>query len=367
MGYIDYAKAFDSVSHQKLCYKLQAYGISGNLLKWIQDFLSERSQCVRVGNALSSMKSLTSGVVQGSCLGPLLFIIYINDIVGFFDDQCTCKLYADDMKLYTIVRTTDFLPHFQQCLDRIVKWSDAWQLNISYKKCAVMNISSTRNNLTTDVSYHIKSNPVLIVKTIKDLGVTIEDNLKFSSHVNNITARASARANLIHKCFVSKEVPLLCRAFIVYVRPLLEYASCVWSPHLVKDIDQLERVQRRFTKRLRGLSTLTYKDRLCALGLQSLEARRLQFDLIHTYKILTGRIDVNIATFFTVQSYQSTRGHGYKLYLPGCRTDVRKFFFSQRVIRPWNYLELTPDSMSSLYCFKAFVRTADLSQFLCYP
>ena len=77
------------------------------------------------------------------------------------------KLYADDMKLYTIVRTTDFLPHFQQCLDRIFKWSDAWQLNISYKKCAVMNISFTRNNLTTDVSYHIKSNPVLIVKTLR--------------------------------------------------------------------------------------------------------------------------------------------------------------------------------------------------------
>ena len=112
VGYIDYAKAFDSVSPQKLCYKLQAYGISGNLLKWIQDFLSERRQCVRVGNTLSSMKPLTSGVVQGSCLGPLLFVIYINDIVSLFDGQCTCKLYADDMKLYTIVHAIDFQPVF---------------------------------------------------------------------------------------------------------------------------------------------------------------------------------------------------------------------------------------------------------------
>jgi len=152
-----------------------------------------------------------------------------------------------------------------------------------------MNISHTRNNSVTDVSYHIKSNPVPTVKTIKDLGVTVENNFKFSSHINNIITRASARANLIHKCFVSKEVSLLCRAFTVYVRPLLEYASCVWSPCLIKDIERLERVQRRFTKCLRGLSTLTYKDRFQVLGLQSLESRRLQFDLIYAYKILTGR------------------------------------------------------------------------------
>ena len=112
-------------------------------------------------------------------------------------------------------------------------------INISYKK----NISHTRNNSVTDVSYHIKSNQVgllTVKKTIKDLGVTTEDNLKFSSHINNIITRASARTNLIDKCFVSKEVSLLCRAFTVYVRPLLEYASCVWSPHLIKDIERLE-------------------------------------------------------------------------------------------------------------------------------
>ena len=112
-----------------------------------------------------------------------------------------------------------FSPPFQQCLDILAKWSDALQLNISYKKCAIMNISHTRNDSVTDVSYHIKSNPVGLptVKTIKDLGVTVGNNLKFSSHINNIITRASARANLIHKCFVSKEVSLLCRAFTVCV------------------------------------------------------------------------------------------------------------------------------------------------------
>jgi len=217
------------------------------------------------------------------------------------------------MKLYTIVHTTDFQLHFQQCLDVLANWSDAWQLNISYKKCAVglMNINHTRNNSVTDVSYHVTSNPVLAVKLLRTchLCVTTEDNLEFSSHINNIITRASVRASVIglQKCFVSKEVFLLCRAFTVYVCPLLEYASCVWFPHLIKDIERLERVQRRFTKRLRGLTTLTYKDTLQVLELQSLESRR-QFDLIYTYKILTGKIDRNITYTFTLQSYQSTRG-----------------------------------------------------------
>ena len=99
-------------------------------------------------------------------LGPLLFAVYVNDIVSLFDGQCTCKLHADDMKLYTVVRTIDFQPRFQQCLDILAKWSDAWQLNISYKKFAVMNTSHTRNNVVTDVSYHIKSNPVITTKKL---------------------------------------------------------------------------------------------------------------------------------------------------------------------------------------------------------
>ena len=147
------------------------------------------------------------------------------------------------------------------------------------------------------------------------------------------------------------------------MHPLLKYASRVWS-HFIKDIERLECVQRRFTKCLGGLSTC-YKDRLQVLGLQSLESSRLQFDLIYAYKILTGKIDINITFIFTLQLYQSTRGHGYKIYLPGCRTNARKFFFALRVIHPWNSLKLTP-AILSLRRFKAVLRNADLSRFLHY-
>jgi len=100
-AYIDYAKAFDSVfSHEKLCCKLQAYGLRGNLLAWLRNFLTGRMQRTKVGHSLSSSVPVVSGVIQGSCLGPLLFVLYINDVVALFDQSCNCKLYADDLKLY---------------------------------------------------------------------------------------------------------------------------------------------------------------------------------------------------------------------------------------------------------------------------
>ena len=146
VAYIDYAKAFDTVSPPKLCHKLEAYGISGNLLSWIADLLCGRSQQTRVGSALSDIKTLTSGVIQGSCLGPLLFVLYVNDVANIFCDGIVCKMYADDIKLYTIVKTDDDSLLLQDALDKLQDWSHAWQLNISHKKCMVLELGS-KNNL----------------------------------------------------------------------------------------------------------------------------------------------------------------------------------------------------------------------------
>ena len=118
-AYIDFAKAFDSVNHQKLLHKLQGYGISGNLMNWIKDFLFERLQCTNVGGVVSQYKYIISGVIQGSCLGPLLFVIYINDIVTLFRQYCVCKLYADDLKLYVCISSTCCASSLQTFLDRL--------------------------------------------------------------------------------------------------------------------------------------------------------------------------------------------------------------------------------------------------------
>ena len=250
--YVDFSKEFDSVCHSKLIAKLTAYGITGNLLSLIAEFLSNRRQWTTVGNSISGCVNLSSGTVQGSCLGPLLFLIYINDIFTIFDEPITSILYADDLKIYTIIDSTQDTDQMQTCLDNLSSWAEAWQLTISIKKCQSIIIGSQPmlRNTPINANFSINNETLPNVASVADLGVTIDNNLKFSLHIGKITRKAFARSNLILKCFVSRDSATLIKAFTTYVRPLLEYNSPVWSPFLLKDINSLESVQRRFTKRM---------------------------------------------------------------------------------------------------------------------
>ena len=358
--YIDYKRAFDCVSHSKLLLKLRSYGISGQLFNWIANFLQNRTQQTRVGSSLSNITDLTSGVVQGSVIGPLLFVLFINDVACLFNDSsCVCKLYADDLKLYTVLESKVDCDKLQSKLNEICVWSDTWQLKISYKKCNFMYIGNT----DCRVNMLLNDNVLQLVSDVKDLGVTVDAHLTFNKHIDQVVARAFIRSNLIHKCFVSRDVPTLLRAFLVYVRPVLEYASCVWSPYHVEQIKQIESVQKRFTKRLKGFETHDYKSRMSLLGIESLEIRRLKQDLIFTYKIVFGLVNNAASDLFTLTSsvnVNRTRGHAYKLFPHQNRIDVRKHFFSERVINTWNSLPAETKHFSSLPVFKRFLRDVDL-------
>jgi hypothetical protein len=359
--YIDFARAFDTVCRSKLCYKLSCYGIAGNLLKWIQSFLTDRSQCTRVGHSSSDYASLSSGIVQGSILGPLLFLLYINDIVDLFDSTCSCKLYADDIKIYSVINTREDCESMQSILNDIQAWSDQWQLSIAYKKCSTMFIGN-RNN---DVTFTLGSEDLTAVKQVKDLGVNIKNDCNFNCHVDQITARAHARANLIHKCFVSKDTNTLVKAFTTYVRPLLEYASCVWSPCSIVNIKKVESVQRRFTKRLPNMATLDYATRLSAVNLDSLQVRRLRTDLLYVYKLLFNLVDTDFNAFFKLSdNATNTRGHNYKLFVCRSRLNIRQHFFSNRIVNVWNSLPAKLEHFATLSSFTNFVKQLDLNKSL---
>jgi len=197
------------------------------------------------------------------------------------------------------------------------------------------------HNTKTDYSYTIAPNPITNVDVVKDLGIFVDESLTFSKHICHVVTRALTRANLIHKCFLSRHIPTLIRAFVVYVRLLLEYASPVWNPHLVQDIKRIESVQRRFTKRLPGMANRTYRERLAITGLESFELLRLRYDLICTYKILSntllphytaasgfpGLMDINIDGLFTFNPPTHTRGHPHRLYKARCAKTARQNFF----------------------------------------
>ena len=271
--YLDFKRAFDSVVHCKLLHKLTLFGVSGNLLKWIESFLSNRFYAVRVGNFYSERTPVLSGVPQGSVLGPLLFIMFINDLIDCCNSEsCSIFVFADDAKCFSCIKSYLDCEKLQTTLNAIEIWSNEWQLPLALNKCQL--ISFYLRNSHISFQYSLLNCPLLCVDTITDLGVILTSDFSFSKHINKLCSKARCRSAMILKCFQSRDRLLLFRAFIVYVRPILEYCSNVWSPYKLCEIRKIESVQRQFTKKLRGLEDLSYPDRLKCLKAEPLEIRR---------------------------------------------------------------------------------------------
>ena len=191
----------------------------------------------------------------------------------------------------------------------------------------------------------------------------MSSNLKFHDHITKITSSANQTANLIFKCFECKERNFLLKMFNVFVRPKVEYASSVWNSFYQMDINKIEQVQRRFTKRLAGLANFSYPERLNILNIQSLEARRLRADLIYVYKLLHNIVSSDYKQFFTLKD-SVTRGHNWSLVKPNCKIDCLKFSFAHRVINPWNSLPRDMVNALNIEIFTRLLADYDLSRFL---
>ena len=226
--FLDFAKAFDEVSHIKLCHKLSFYGINGNLLSWIKDFLLERSQSVILEGKISSSHPVLSGVPQGTVLAPLLFLLYINDIIEPI--KSTIRLYADDILMYRVIDSVDDHYNLQRDLTSLEKWSDTWQMKFNPAKCVHLAITNKKTYIKN--CYQIYCQNIKQASSTKYLGITIDQHLTWTDHINEICNKANiAKAFLkrnIHQCPIS----IKGNCYKSLVRPILEYAAAVWSPHL---------------------------------------------------------------------------------------------------------------------------------------
>ena len=164
MIYLDFQKAFDTVPHSRLITKHKAYGIEGNLLRWIQDFLHSRKQRVVLNGKHSDRVSMTSGIPKGSVLGPILFIIYINDLTDSI--KSLTRLFADDTKLFYTVNNTDDHNILQNDLNSLAKWSERWPLKFNENKCKHVRFGQQDQEI-----YHLNDVPLTQVSEEKDLGI----------------------------------------------------------------------------------------------------------------------------------------------------------------------------------------------------
>ena len=331
--FLDIQKAFDTVPHQRLLYKLEKVGIQGDLLQWIASFLSERKQKVVIGNSYSNWCKIWSGVPQGSVLGPLLFIIFINDLPEAI--RSSCSIFADDTKILKSINSMEDADSLQEDLIAMEEWSKLWKLTFNPTKCHVLHIGKKN----PQYMYHLDNYLLPEVTSEKDLGIIINHDLMAEENVLHQVKKANKMLGIIRRTFsyLNKDSFLL--LYKTYVRPHLEYCQQAYQPYLIQDTQCLEKVQRRATKLVQSIEHMSYEERLKELKLYTLEDRRVRADMLAVYKIIHGYTDVKMSKLFQLKEGSKTRGHGFKLVVPKCsNTDIRRNFFSQRVIVPWNML-----------------------------
>ena len=347
---LDFSKAFDRVAHMRLCHKLAHLGIKGSLLKWIECFLSDRMQHVIVNGERSLDSRVISGVPQGSVLGPLLFLCYINDITSGISSAI--KLYADDVLIYRVVNCTDDCKMLQRDLDTLQTWAHKWNMSFNSAKCEFLQVSNKQSILS--FPYTIQNTSIREVTQAKYLGVTLNNKLTWSNHISNITNKANSVYGFLRRNFSNCTTKIKGELYKSMVRPILEYACNVWCPHYNKDIQLIEAVQRRAARfcmncysRYESVTSMLEK-----LKWPTLTDRRDDLKLVMLYKIIYGYVHVQQTLPLTYSSFNSvTRGHHKKILQPPTRTDIYKYSFFPSAIRLWNNL---PESLSTVKTIDEF-------------
>ena len=243
--FLDFSEAFDSVPHNLLIHKLRSFGFNGNLLNWTQNYLSDRHKSVIIDSKESDSLPVTSGVPQGSILGPLFFVLYIS----YLPNVCSSKvsLYADDVKVFRKIKSIDDCILLQKDLASLLAWSHKWKIKFNPAKCNVISIG--RKSHVPNFQYCLDNIFLQHTDKIVDLGVIIDSKLSTRDHVVKTASKAHTVLSMI-KWAVGHDSPdsVKRQLYLSHVMSVLEYCSPVWSPYLVTKIASLEKVQRRATK-----------------------------------------------------------------------------------------------------------------------
>ena len=332
--YLDIQKAFDSIPHCKLLAKLWSFGITGNLWRWILCYLSGRTQVVRINNVLSTTLPVLSGVPQGSILGPVLFLIYMNDLPSV-TTVSKSLLFVDDTKCFNNVSNTMDLVSLQQDLDFIARWSIQSSLKFNTTKSVHLSFKS---KVTT--TFKLLDVPVVTNTTHKDLGIILSVDLSWDYHYEHITSKAYRMLGLLRHTF-SKSLSISAKKllYISLVRSQLIYGSPIWRLFLIKDIKLIEQIQCKATKFILNDFHSDYYN--CLVKLQFLPIMYMfeLYDVMFLVKSLKNHSPCFRITDYISFSHSSTRSSSTnKLQHIHSRNNYIKNFYFNRLPRIWNSL-----------------------------
>jgi hypothetical protein len=336
--YLDFQKAFDKVPHERLMKKVRKYGIGGKIGKWIKNWLQNRLQRVVINGVYSEWREVKSGVPQGSILGPLLFTLYIEDIDKGLKN-CLLK-FADDTKMWGKVDNDEDILMMQDDLNKLCEWSKENEMPFNVSKCGVMHVGK-RNKREI---YRINGQILGEVTEEKDLGVVFTEGCKPSVNCDKVSKNANKIMGLIRRKVTNKTKEGMLILYKTLVRPILDYCIPVWRPYMRKDINKLEKVQKRYTKMIKECKGKNYEERINMLGLTSLENRHYRADMIQVFKVLNDNKGIYPSDFLTLAERPGRR-NSKKLVKKRSLLEISRQSFTNRVIDPWNDL---PDDVVSV-------------------
>ena len=359
--YLDISKAFDRVWHEGLIYKLKRCGISGNLLLLLKSFLSDRKQRTVLNGQASTWGNVSAGVPQGSILGPLLFLIYINDLTNNL--KCSVKLFADDTSLFTAVQDPNLAASdMNHDLDHIALWAHDWRMsfNPNPRKQAVELIFSKKKSKTNHPMILFNASPVSTVDQHKHLGIILDSKLSFSAHIQAAINKSRKAIGMLK--FMSKYLPrnTLNELYKLYVRPHLDYGDVIY--HIPQGMDgsenymmeKLESVQYSAALAVTGTWRGTSRERLYnELGWESLSSRRWSRRLILLYKFIN-----NLTPDYTRDPIPPLHENNYPFRNPPvvgqikARTEKFKSSFYPHSLSEWNKLDPEIRESSSVSVLK---------------
>ena len=291
--YLDFSKAFDKVPIRRLLSKCEGLGISGKVLGWIEEWLTNRQQRVVINGKSSEWGDIKSGVVQGSVLGPCLFLVFINDIdKGVEDLEGFLSKFADDSKWARKVMGEEDQEKFQEGLDKLMGWAEEWQMDFNKGKCHIMHLGKKNKKF----EYTMGGDKLDSSEWEKDLGVLVHNSLRPSLQCARAAKKANGVLGQLTRGVGYRDKKTFIGLYKSYVRPILEYCSPAWSPWTEGDRMVVEAVQKRAVKAVTNLKGKNYEDRLKELGMDTLLERRKRGDLIQAYKVFSGKNNVDSKT-----------------------------------------------------------------------
>ena len=334
--FLDFSKAFDSVPHRRLLEKLRYYGVDGKLNRLLGGLLQDRRQRVVVNGSKSSWVPVRSGVPQGTVIGPILFLAYINDIKSGI--QSDMRLFADDSIIYRKINSDEDQRVLSEDLKKLQNWAEKWQMIFKPEKCFVMNITNRRN--PSLYTYSMSDTPLSVVKSLKYLGIFIDNNLNFNEHCDKLRKKAHSALAILQRTLYA--APQNCKkiAYQSLVRPKLEYASTAWNPQSVTKIKKLEQIQNkaaRFVTRSydRDTSVTALKR---DLGWPDLAKRRELRDCTMWYKIHYGFVLLPFPSGVVRKPRLAKDDHNLAYLQLNPRINSFKFSYFVRTIISWNSL-----------------------------